>query len=411
MKNGHFLKFTFFLFLASLIPVYGEDPCCEPQYHVTDHYCDNEIPLSRSDQIPQTHVAWATDEYLTGYIQALLDSSYYDYDVKVFVRQGIVYVFNLPCNALLSQSIICFIYDVPCIRGVEPLCCSWDEYFSAWPSEEIPDYCNYPTPTCQIGGIWFPQNTILFAPLIADPRQVTNSAALRFNDHPIGKRVGAVAFGDDFSIYRWLDFFCTGGDLEFLIEAGIFAVFDLKNPEACMVNTDFFVAGTLAYAINQWSFRFRWWHLSSHLGDEFLLAHPGYDRRNVSDEGVDLFASYQLGRAIRLYAGLGDIYSRDKTFPQKPFYAEWGTEIRVFGCRSCYDKLYIQPFLAMHFASWQEHNYSIDQTYLLGVEYSKLQGIGRKFRVFFEFHNGFSLEGQFVRERSSYYAIRVMFGF
>ena len=74
-----------------------------------------------------------------------------------------------------------------------------------------------------------------------------------------------------------------------------------------------------------WSFRFRLWHLSCHLGDEFLLCNPDFDRRNLSDEGVDLFVSYQFGMPLRVYVGLGYIYDRDDEFPEEPLYVEWGT--------------------------------------------------------------------------------------
>lgn len=188
-------------------------------------------------------------------------------------------------------------------------------------------------------------------------------------------------------------------------------MFDLDHPEACLVNTDFFVAGMLSYAVNRWSFRFRLWHLSSHLGDEFMICNPNVERFNLSDEGIDLFASYQLSPGVRIYAGIGDIFSRDKTFPEHPLYFEWGTEIRAFGMRNFCDRLYVQPFLAMHFRAWQEHDFDIDQTYVLGVEWSKIQNIGRKLRIFIEYHEGFCKEGQFVRERSNYVAARLTYGF
>jgi hypothetical protein len=142
-----------------------------------------------------------------------------------------------------------------------------------------------------------------------------------------------------------------------------------------------------------------------------LLSNPGFPRKNLSDEGMDIFASYQLGQGVRLYAGVGYIYDADKEFPEKPLYFEWGTEIRVFGGRDWFDKLYIQPFLAMHFRSWEEHDFSLDQNYALGVEWSKLQGVGRKFRIFFEYHTGHSREGQFLRHRADYSAIKVEYGF
>jgi hypothetical protein len=391
------------------------------QVCISNYYCNDKIPRTRADNIPQTHVANMCDDYLTGYVQALVDMNYYEFEVRVIVRCGTVYVFNLPNNELISNSILCFIYDIPCIQCIQRVNCPPQEFIcslqqiDAVAAAEIA--CQEPflsicqTPCCTIRGIWFPQNTVLFQPLIADPRQVMNAAALRFNDSVVGKHVGAVSFGDDFIFLRLKDVLWWHGDMDLGIEAGIFSVFDLDHPEACLVNTDFFVAALVTYAFDRWSFRFRLWHLSSHLGDEFLLANPGFDRRNLSDEGVDFFASYQLGQAVRLYAGLGDIFDRDREFPEHPLYFEWGTEIRVFGGRDCFNKLYIQPFLAMHFRAWEEHGFDLDQNYALGVEWSKIQGVGRKFRLYLEYHNGFCKEGQFVRERSDYLAIKVNYGF
>lgn len=390
------MKKNFFATLLILLSfsLYGDEEIA--------YITENCAPPSRRDNIPIESVSCADDDYLTGYIQALVDMNYWEFRIQVVVQNQVAYVYHLPRNELVAQSILCFIADIPGICNVQRVC-----------SDPCNTFC-WPTPCaspCEIGGIWFPQTTVLFAPLIADPRQVTNSAALRFNDNAIGKHVGAVSFGDQFIFFRWRDVGWWHGELECGIEAGIFSVFDLDHPKACMVNTDFFVAALFDYAVDRWSWRFRLWHLSSHVGDEFLLSNPGFNRCNLSDEGVDLFASYQLCRSIRLYAGFGDIFSRDKEFPEKPYYFEWGTEIRILGERDCFNKLYIQPFLAMNFSTWQEHEWSIDQTYALGVEWSRLQGVGRKVRFFIEYHNGFSEEGQFLRKRTEYAAVRLTYGF
>lgn len=374
------------------------------------------------DYIPQAHVAGMSDEYLTGYVQSLVDMHYFEFRVRTLVRHGVVYVFNLPKSDLIACSILSFIYDIPCITAVQRIDCTPAEFVCSvmqideQAAEEIASSETYQQICCalprpQIQAIWLPQNTVLFQPLIADPRQVINAASLRFNDDVIGKNVGAVSFGGDYIFIRFKDILRWRGDMDLGIQAGIFAVFDLDHPEACLVNTDFFVAGLCTYAYGGWSYRFRLWHLSSHLGDEFLICNPGFDRRNLSDNGVDFFASYQWGRALRIYGGIGYTYYRDKEFPEDPVYLEAGSEIRVFGGKDCFNKLYIQPFLAMHFRSWQEHDFDIDQTYALGVEWSKIQGIGRKVRIFLEYHSGYSKEGQFVKERADYAAIKMEYGF
>ncbi|MCP5469283.1 MAG: DUF1207 domain-containing protein [Chlamydiales bacterium] len=384
--------------------------------------CCDCSPLSRADNIPIDHVSGVDDDYMTGYIQALVDMSYYEFQVRVICYKGVVYVFNLPCNQLISSSIVCYIHDVPCVECVRPVCCSPEEfvcYMQEMDSEcahgiaETSAYqsiCTVP-PCCQTQGIWLPQNVMLFQPLIADPRQVINSAALRFNDDVVGKHVGAVSFGNDFMFYRWLNVWRWQGDMDIGIQAGIFSVFDLDHPTACMVNTDFFVAFMMTYAVNKWSWRFRIWHISSHLGDEFLISNPGYDRRNLSDEAVDLFVSYQMAKSVRLYLGVGDIFLRDKEFPEHPLYFEWGAEIRCFGCRDRFNRLYAQPVLAMNFWCWENNGWSVTQTYVWGMEWSKLQGVGQKLRLLFEFHDGHSKEGQFVTTESNYVALKMQYGY
>ncbi|MFC2049314.1 hypothetical protein ACFLR2_01410 [Chlamydiota bacterium] len=74
---------------------------------VSNYYCNDCVPRTRADNIPQTHIAEMGDEYLTGYIQALVDMSYYEFEVRTIVRGGVVYVFNLPNNELIANSILC----------------------------------------------------------------------------------------------------------------------------------------------------------------------------------------------------------------------------------------------------------------------------------------------------------------
>lgn len=390
---------------------------------VSGLFAEEHISRCRAENVPRTHITHVDDDYLTGYVQALIDLQYFEFQVRVIVNQGIVYVFNLPCNQLLADSIVCYIQDIPCLERVERVYCSCEEFVCCLKAQEdriradeietssaYESICRAPV-YCGVGGVWFPQNTVLFQPLVADPRQVTNAAAIRFNDNVIGNKVGVAMFGDDFIFFRWLDVLRWHGDADIGIEAGIFSVFDLDHPQACMVNTDYYVSLLLTYAIDRWSWRFRLWHLSSHLGDEFLLANPGYHRCNVSDNGIDLFVSLQVNPALRLYLGIGDIIWEDQEFYTQPLYIEWGTEIRLFGCRDYFNRLYVQPFLAMHFRSWEENNFNVDQTYTCGIEWSKLRYVGRKFRIFGEYHNGYCDEGQFVKLRSSYFALKTEFGF
>ncbi len=366
--------------------------------------------LARGDSLPVESFADATDPYLEGYIQALIDANYYEYQVVVIVKDHKVYLANLPNNDLLSKSIIEFVKDVPGVTSVEVTDVSNAEM------EARKVYVEQP----RVSGVWFPQSTVLFAPLIADPRQPVNSAALRVGDKVIGDIVAAVSLGDDFPIFRWLNVWTWNGDMQIGIEAGIWSVFNYSNiphrpkHESCeLVNTDFLVGIPVTYAFDRWSFRFRIYHISSHLGDEFLCNHRKYikKRKNPSMEAIDFFTSYQFSSHLRGYFGPGVVFHSDPSFKIKPLYVEYGLELRLLGSKLYYHRLYGTPFFAVHLENWQQRHWDLDMTYKLGYEISKLQGIGRKMRIYIDYHHGFSYEGQFFNERTQYGELGFSWGF
>jgi hypothetical protein len=368
------------------------------------------LVLTRGDSLPVKSFADATDPYLEGYIQALIDAHYYEYQVVVIVKNHKVYLANLPNNDLLAKSIVAFVSDIPGVKTVETTDVSNAEI------ETRKSYVEQP----RVNGVWFPQSTVLFAPLVADPRQPVNSAALRVGDKVIGDVVAAVSLGDDFPIFRWLNVWRWNGDMQIGIEAGIWSVFNYSNipnrpkHETCeLVNTDFLVGIPLTYAFDRWSFRLRVYHISSHLGDECLVNHHRYirKRKNPSMEALDLFTSYQFSSHLRGYFGPGVVFHSDPSFKIKPLYVEYGLELRLLGSKLYYHRLYGTPFFAIHLENWQQRHWDLDMTFKLGYEISKLQGIGRKMRIYIDYHHGFSYEGQFFNKRTQYGELGFSWGF
>ena len=248
------------------------------------------MEFCRKDALPADHCEEMTDSFLQGYIQALIDVHYYEHRVRVFVDGHQVYLAHLPKNDLLSSSIISFVQDIP---GVCQVC--------------VVDHL--PCPRCegterhiqraQVKGVWFPQSTVLFAPFVAAPREVRYSAAFRYGDKVIGRYVASVAMGDEFPVFRWKNVFKWCGDLQVGITGGIWAVFNFEDVNhhdelSELVNTDYFLGIPFSYAFDRWSFRARIYHISSHLGDEYLVNHPEKlsSVKNPGFDAVDFFASY-----------------------------------------------------------------------------------------------------------------------
>ncbi len=262
-------------------------------------------------------------------------------------------------------------------------------------------------------GIWLPEDPPLFRPFIADPRQVTYSVGWRFNDRALEKNIIPVSFGDILPIFRWCDIWALRGDLELGLEGAVWAVFDPLHESSPLIDADYYVGFPITYAFGHWSFRLRGYHISTHLGDEFLLNHPHFHRRNPSIEAFDLFVSNQFSRDIRLYAGLGWVPCEDDSFRTGQFYCQGGIEVRLFalGYRDYSNRLYGVPFFAFDLFYQSHMKHHINSTFALGYEWGKVSGLRRRFRIFFEYHDGYSVDGQFAKTPTHYCAIRGTYGF
>lgn len=253
----------------------------------------------------------------------------------------------------------------------------------------------------------------LMRPFIADPRQVTYSAGWRFDDDSLVQNVIPVSFGDLATLVRFYNVWPWCGELEVGLEGAVWAVFDPLHESSPLINADYYVGVPITYAIDRWQFRLRGYHISSHVGDEFLLNHPFFHRKNPSAEYLDFFISHDLTDSIRVYAGLGYIVHQDNSFRCKRFYADIGGEIRPWGY-GFYDEgqcLYGVPFFAIYARHRGEFHNHADVTYALGYELGKTYGLERRMRVYVEYHDGYSLEGQFSHEPTSYLALRITYGF
>lgn len=269
--------------------------------------------------------------------------------------------------------------------------------------------CEYP-----VWWEWMTEEPILMRPFIADPRQINFSAGWRFDDQALVKNVIPVSFGDYFPIVRFHNVWPWCGCLDLQIEGAVWAVFDPLHDSSPLMNADYYGGMSLTYAIDQWQFRLRGFHISSHIGDEFLLNHPHFRRLNPSAEYLDFFVSHDLTDEIRIYAGLGYMVGQDESFHVKPFYMEGGAEVRayeLFGFTDPCGKIYGAPFFAFYLRHNGSQKKHIDMTYALGYEIGKTYGLERRMRVYLEYHDGYSLEGQHAKCPTNYLALRLTYGF
>jgi len=68
-----------------------------------------------------------------------------------------------------------------------------------------------------------------------------------------------------------------------------------------VVSTDFRVGVPVTYGSGPWQFKTGYYHLSAHLGDEFMLLHPSAVRINYTRDAIMLAVGYYYTEALRLY--------------------------------------------------------------------------------------------------------------
>jgi hypothetical protein len=245
----------------------------------------------------------------------------------------------------------------------------------------------------------------LFRPLLADPKQPQFFASIdRFESS--GKRytMASVGFGETFGMYRF--FGSREGDgLQLSVEGALFAQFNMNTPSYDLINADYTIGIPVTYRYGDNSLRFRIYHQSSHLGDEFLQGLNPPERVNLSYEAIDLIYSREW-RGWRVYGG-GEYLVHKEPGDLKPTSAHWGIEYRgreplVWNGR---------PIAGVDMKSFEEHNWAINTSVKAGLEFGHPNPGQRRLRVMAEWYKGLDPRGQFYKNRVEYYGMGVSLGF
>lgn len=94
------------------------------------------------------------------------------------------------------------------------------------------------------------------------------------------------------------------------LEGAAFPRLDLER-NADLVSSDFRFGIPLTYSTGRWQAKAAYYHYSAHVGDEFLLANPGFVRINYSRDALVWGLAYKPVPAVRLYGELGYAFARD----------------------------------------------------------------------------------------------------
>lgn len=117
-------------------------------------------------------------------------------------------------------------------------------------------------------------------------------------DISLGGRVGILRYGSTYGD----DIQPQGFQLD--VEGAAFPRLDPQE-DRDLVSADFRFGLPLTYGIGRYQTKLAYYHLSSHIGDEYLLKNPTFDRRNYVRDEIVWGHSYYLTDDLRIYGEIG----------------------------------------------------------------------------------------------------------
>lgn len=243
----------------------------------------------------------------------------------------------------------------------------------------------------------------IFPVLIADPRESLFSMRREsYETETEDFSAAVVSFGDYLPA---LEIKGESDDevYQLLIDGSLYALFNLDTSSYNLVNTDYYFGVSLAHGgASDFSYRLRLFHASSHLGDEFIIDNPGFERENSSYESIEYILSYQFYN-LRLYGGSGYIVRANSDIKEKPIQLKVGFEYT-------YPLAFLgnmDAVLATHFFMQERSNWRGSVSLLWGLTLAKSET--REIRLMANYYSGSSVQGQFYEDKLQYYGLGVYF--
>lgn len=167
--------------------------------------------------------------------------------------------------------------------------------------------------------------------------------------------------------------------------------------------SDFRFGVPLTYGVGQWQYKMGYYHLSSHLGDEFIVRTPGAVRKNYVRDAIIFGASYNPTPAWRLYGETA--YAFFTAGGAEPWEFQFGAEYAQPGVTGRCGT----PFFATNGHLREESDFGGDYTMQFGWLWRGESG--SQFRTGFNWQVGQSNQYQFFNESEEQYGWAIWYDF
>ncbi len=245
----------------------------------------------------------------------------------------------------------------------------------------------------------------LFDAPIADPRwpRFLMGISRDFKNN-LGKHLWTFNFGENIGLMKYGS---QEAPFEFGVQAAVFGLMDISSNPTQLINADYFVAFGLSHNRGNLQHLFQLSHVSSHVGDEYLLSTEGQNlkRINLSYETVKWFIRYKNNPTISPYVIFGYIVHVEPS-PIKRLNVAAGVDYSsskfIFNDST--------RFIAGGFIhAWQENKFSPTTTIRMGLQYERTKYCNRYLQLLIEYKKGKSQQGQFYNRNIDHVGILIAF--
>jgi hypothetical protein len=199
-------------------------------------------------------------------------------------------------------------------------------------------------------------------------------------DATLGGRAGLIRYGTENDLWP------QGWQLD--IEGAAFPRMDLENHRD-LICSDYRVGVPLTTRQGCWEAKFGYYHLSSHIGDEYLASHPGFPRINYVRDSLVLGTAFYFSPNLRLYGEAGWAFNIDGG--ARPWEFQCGADLSPAEPTGGWGA----PFFAINGHFREENDFGGNMTVQTGWQWRGRSG--HLCRIGMQYFNGLSDQYQFYK--------------
>ncbi len=205
-----------------------------------------------------------------------------------------------------------------------------------------------------------------------------------YDDAILGARLGIVRYGTKGAYDP------NGFQLD--LEGAVFARVLPEEESTPLMGSDYRAGLYGTWRDDKLSYRFGYYHISSHVGDEFLINNPGFVRINYVRDSALAGISYETSLSTRVYGEMG--YALGNEGGAEPLEFQWGAEYTPLAKSAAIGA----PFAAVNRHIREDFNFGGGWNVAAGWGWQGPQ-TGRRIRLGLNYYRGPSLQWEFFDQR------------